>query len=198
MEWDPHRVARALRTALEPSFVVLIAAIVGLTFWNVTLSRRVAALGHEPIEGGLSGPAAVRVGDVVPSLRLNALDGAERNISFDGSERYLLFVFSPLCPSCRRQLPGWADITKTAPSSKVIVRWLSVEDATITERHLSSLVPRELVLLIPFKFVRACRVAAVPQTLLVSANGEVEWAQTGELSREALASLRTAVGVARD
>ncbi len=189
---------RALLAILEPGYVLLVVAVIGLTCWSTTLSRRVADLASESdYRDGISGAPEAQVGDLVPALRVVDLDGVSREIQYEGLKRYVYFVFSPLCPHCQRQLGAWRSIAADARAAKVEVRWLSTEDRALTEAHLSGLGPRAEVLLLPHRSLRAYRVAAVPQTMLVSARGEVTWSQTGELSSEGVAALKRQIGGTR-
>lgn len=198
MHSSGRKIIRRLVAILDPGYLLLVVAVVGLTYWNVTLSRRLGSLKTQVEAGhGLSGPAEAQTGDFMPHLQGTNLDGLPIDIRYDGSTRYLYFVFSPLCPACNRQFPTWRAVSSKARDAHVAVRWLSVEEGPVTERHLADLGPRDSILLVPNWFLRAYRVAAVPQTMLVSPTGEVEWSHTGEISLEGIRALEGKIDVTR-
>jgi hypothetical protein len=113
-------------------------------------------------------------------------------MAYDGSTRYLLFAFLPNCAACHAALPAFKEIATLAEAHNVRVRYLSLGSREATHKFVSKLSDHDVVLMMPSKsFWRAYRVASVPQFMLVSKQGVVEWTYNGVMPSEAVEALRS-------
>ncbi|MBW2243661.1 MAG: methylamine dehydrogenase accessory protein MauD [Deltaproteobacteria bacterium] len=105
--------------ALLVSNVILWVLVVALGLVAVALTRQIGLL-HERIApvGALATSAGLDVGDDVPELALQTLDGAELQLA---AQRTLLFFLSPTCPVCETILPTLKRIEREEASSLRIV-----------------------------------------------------------------------------
>ncbi len=113
--------------------ILFISIIIALTFMfflakqNAKLQKQNAQLKEElhPWLGTLTGPPTAQVGDIVPSFEAVNLQGKRSGIVYDGTSRYLLYIFSPQCDICISELPVWKQITTRAQAKNYITLGMS-------------------------------------------------------------------------
>src|SRR6266850_1977163 len=136
------------------------------------------------MSGTIVGSPSVQVGDIVPSFEAVSLEGKPTSIVYNGSLKYLLYIFSSRCSVCMDQFPNWNQIASVGRLKNYRVIGLSI-DSEDTKVNLSKVDKNFEVCLMPGKPVqRAYRVVAVPLVMLVSSQGNVEWVHYGGLSED--------------
>jgi peroxiredoxin len=177
--------------------ILLIAAAVAVAF-VVKLARQNAQLktGMAEISGTLAGPQSAEVGDIVPGFKTTDLAQQPTEIVYDGSTKFLIFIFSPECGTCVVELPDWNRIASEARGLGYTVRGISLDPLDASRKNLASRNISFDILIMPDRSIqRAYRVVSIPEVLLVSGQGKIEWAHYGAMSRqtteELLAKLRS-------
>jgi peroxiredoxin len=143
--------------------VVLVLLALSLAA-NVYLTRRLVQPRTPP-------PPALTRGAVVPQFTATRLGGAEETVSYDG-EKTVLYVFTPTCPWCKRNVPNIKRLVEAKGSE---YRFLGI---SLDEKDLSSYVAQyELAFPVYANLSRqtreAYRLGGVPQTLVISEHGTV-------------------------
>jgi hypothetical protein len=187
---------RALRF-VDPAYIVLVVGLLVFGGWNVRLAieRRALVRQVSANQPGLSGAATCQVGDLVPAITTVTADGVPTLVSYDGPRRHLLFIFDPRCGVCEHDSPLWKQLSAEAASKGLLVRWVSLAPAAVTKAAEARFASQtDLVLMPDFGTQRAYRVTSVPQVLIVSPAGRVEWVHNGALSDRLRESLRLALG----
>lgn len=105
--------------ALLVSNAILWVLLVALGLVVVALTRQIGLL-HERIApvGALATSAGLDVGDEVPELSLQTLDGAALQLA---EQRTLLFFLSPTCPVCETILPTLKRIAREEASDLRVI-----------------------------------------------------------------------------
>jgi peroxiredoxin len=167
----------------------------------ITLSRDKARLRSElaNTSGTLCGPQSAQIGDILPAFKAAGMDGAWTEVEYDGSHRYLFVIFSPVCGVCDHELPAWNRVAKAAESINIIVRGISLDPLDETRRNLKEKqVDFETLIMPGMSIRRAYRVVSIPQIMIVSASGYVEWVHYGAMTsgkeEELLSRLRGVEG----
>lgn len=142
----------------------LLAASLGLNlFLGVKLNR--GPVVATPAEG-------FKKGDVIPPTKVKSMEGREEVIGFVGSRPSIVYVFSPSCGWCNRNMPALESLESSVGSN---YRFIGV---AIAQMGAAEFVERHHVRF-PTYFLStandpfATKVPAVPQTLLVSEKGVV-------------------------
>lgn len=142
----------------------------------------------------LSGPPLAQVGDVVPPFEAANLDGKNIVVTYNGSEKRLLFIFSPVCRVCVEEVPKWNRIAKLAKSAGYSVFGVSIKPAEVTQANLPEVKRDFDVLIMPNMAIqRAYRVVVEPVVLLVSQQGTVDWVHYGRLNEQGIAELSSLI-----
>lgn len=130
-------------------------------------------------------------GAYVPRLELAALDGRRVVIGEPSpGSREVLFVYDTSCGFCRATLPAWNDIAEEAASQGFSVYGLSLDELDGAAKYSAEHDLRFLTLLLDSDRIKALlRAQAVPQTIVVDANGLVVLARPGVLSEAATDSI---------
>ena len=140
----------------------------------------------------LSGPPAALVGDLVPPFEAMNLEGQPVAIAYNGSSKYLLFVFSPLCDACVDEMGKWGEVSKVAKANGYSVLAVSLRTAEETRMNLPKGGRDFQILIMPNMAVqRAYRVIVEPVVILVSAQGTVAWVHYGSLSQATITDLNS-------
>lgn len=138
----------------------------------------------------LSGPPVAQPGDVVPAFQTTNLEGNRIAVNYDGSSRYLLFIFSPVCSVCADEVPKWNRLAQLAREGNISCFGVSLDAADLTRANLANSKPNFDVLIMPSLAIRrAYRVVAEPVVFLVSEQGAVDWVHYGRLSDQKIAEL---------
>lgn len=153
---------------------------------NRRMSRIISSYG-----GALSGPAKAMVGDIVPEFVAANLEGARETITYSGedSKCRVFQIFSPYCKACEVQLRDWWPLLQREQVGES-VDMFSLSIGELDDTRVFSGVDSVNTLLMPSDAVRrAYRVTAVPETILVSPEGIVEWSYYGVLDTDRYANL---------
>jgi peroxiredoxin len=177
---------------LDPAYIILLVALVVAAFWIMKLSRGQAATlrAMANVEGTLSGPQSAEAGDIVPPFKTQSLSGEPAEITYNGTSKYLLYIFSPSCDVCQHEIPTINKLYPRLQENGYQVKGVSIDDIDRSRERLQG---KELafdVLIMPNMAVqRTYRVVSVPQIMLVSAKGQVEWVHYGALTSDNLSGL---------
>src|SRR5215213_1144478 len=154
--------------------VALVALNVGLVVQNRTLK---AAAGN----GGGGRALVLPPGKSVPAL--SGLDSEGRQLVFDyGSDqrKTLLFVFSPRCPYCTKNMPNWNALTLGLDEKEFRVVAVSTVPEGVKEYVEKNGFKNVPVITTPDpKDKVAYEMNVTPQTVLIGADGTVEKVWTG-------------------
>jgi peroxiredoxin len=171
--------------SFDLAFIIMVIAVVIALLCIVRLSRTQAAMKRSmaEVEGTISGPQSCQPGDVVPSFRTRDLLGEPAEIAFDGTLKYLLFIFSPGCSECQREIPEFNKLSARFQAKGYVVRAISIGSIQESAQYLKD---KELdfeTLIMPNMAIRRTyRVVSIPETLVVSSKGVVEWVRYGVLT----------------
>ena len=172
----PARATRADWFVLALLAVSLLGNIVlAASFFK--LSSRVAA----PTAAQAAPPSGPEPGTVLPSIDAQRLSGPRETIAFSGDARpTLLYVFTPSCQWCARNLENVRAVVEAAKDSHRIIA-LSLDPNAEDYVHQAKIdVP---VYVRPSEeMIQSYRLGPTPQTLVVSARGEVLKSWTGVYS----------------
>lgn len=140
-------------------------------------------------------PTHLKPGDVVPPLRGVDSYGNQFTLQYSGSaSRTLLFVFSPHCGWCEKNMPNWRSIVDGADRNQlriVAVSTVTSDAKDYTEGiHLAS-VPTIVDLEPGDKDIY--RLTSTPQTILIDSSGRVERIWVGALTEEQMKDFRSFV-----
>jgi peroxiredoxin len=103
-----------------------------------------------------------------------------------------LFIFSTTCPACDLQFPEWNRLAAKLKGKKVVLYGISLNNTEQTTTFLREHQPA-FPILIPANqaMSRSYRANTVPQTMLVTKHGSVEWLKLGRITENELAGLLT-------
>lgn len=126
-------------------------------------------------------PNQITVGDHLELDGLEVLTGETPSL-----ERLsLVYVFTTSCRFCKQNKPTWFTIADLWQSSTLNVFGISVDTRNSTLAYISDSVNYPILLASdPAKYRNENRLAAVPQTILVSPDGEVKNVWTGVITHE--------------
>jgi cytochrome c biogenesis protein CcmG/thiol:disulfide interchange protein DsbE len=176
----------------EPSNIILLIAVILAACWIVKLSKEQMALKNSmaEAEGTLSGPQSSQAGDIVPPFKTVNLAGEPAEITYNGSSKYLLFIFSPGCDACQSDIPKLKSISSRVPPDGYSLRAISIDPIDESRQRLRGKDIAAEVLIMPNMAVqRTYRVVSIPQTMIVSSKGQVEWVHYGALTDDDISVL---------
>jgi hypothetical protein len=177
----------AARRFVDLSYVILVVAVLIALVFIVLLSRenlkqrRVQAQLKSRLAsamGTISGSPEAQKGDIVPGFEGVSLSGKPARVVYDGRSKYVLFIFSVQCDACLDEIPTWNSIVRRIKNEKYIVLGMIEGSSSVTVPPVDF----DLVPIPDMSVQRAYRVVAVPQVMVVSENGKVEWVHYGTLS----------------
>lgn len=161
-----------------PVGILLLVLSVGL---NVTLSRRVSTLTHtvEALKGG----SRLKIGTKLADIQAQDLEGKIRTVRYsDSSVPTLLYVFSPSCGWCYRNLENVRLMSQDARGRYRMVG-LSLSDKGLPEYIKDHRI--DFPVYVPSEQIRRdYRLGGTPETLLVAADGRVTKIWTGAYQAE--------------
>jgi peroxiredoxin len=178
--------------SLDLAFVIMLIAVVIAILCIVRLSRTQAAIkrSRAEAEGTISGPQSCQPGDLVPSFRTRDLLGEPAEIAYDGTSKYLLFIFSPECSECQREIPQFNKLALDFQAKGYIVRAISIDSIKASTQYLKDMeLDFETVTMPNMAIRRTYRVISIPETLVVSCKGVVEWVRYGALTTADISDL---------
>jgi peroxiredoxin len=145
--------------------LLLLAASLGL---NVYLAPR-ALRAPRPVPP----PPTLSVGEVVPPLEAQRLQGRRETVSYaDEARPTVVYVFSPSCPWCRKNL---ANIKRLFEARQGEYRFvgLSSDDTQLADYVAENGLAFPVYSGIAEPLRRAYKLGGVPQTLVISPQGKV-------------------------
>lgn len=192
MQENSHHRAMARKQAGRPKLfdtanIILLLALVIALFWIVKLSKGQPTLKSSVsgVEGELAGPPSCQVGDILPSFKSLTLSEKPVEVAYDGTSKYLQFIFSPTCGTCRQEIATLNRLTPRFQESGYQVIGISIDPIDESRRYMKDLqLAFETVIMPSMALRRTYRVVSVPQTMLVSPQGRVEWVHYGGLTDE--------------
>jgi peroxiredoxin len=128
-----------------------------------------------------------RPGDLVPPIEADTVDGKKVRVSYTGTSKYLLFIFSPTCNDCVEQFSQWRELAKPARSKGWVVFGLSTGEQHITLNANDA--GFEVLRINDAAVLRAYRINVVPSVMLVSEHGKTQWVHSGALDDLSLKEL---------
>ncbi|HWN09403.1 MAG TPA: hypothetical protein VNO50_09100 [Pyrinomonadaceae bacterium] len=131
----------------------------------------------------LRGDSRAHIGDLLASFGGFNSAGHRGEVVYNGKSRYLLFIFSPQCGNCLEEFPVWNKIALQARKKNYLVLGLSTGSATDTTARSHGF-DFEVLSMGDDAVLRAYRVEAIPQVVLTSPYGRVEWLTYGRLTDE--------------
>jgi peroxiredoxin len=132
----------------------------------------------------LTAGTAITVGTRLRSLAGLGLDGEFRTVLPPTAGPGLLVItFSPGCPACRANQPGWAGLAREVEQRGWAVLWVSRDTVNITREYcLEEHIPLSAALADPpYRTYVQLGLKAVPKTVVVRSDGAVEKVWTGLL-----------------
>lgn len=145
---------------------------------NVILAVGVLRLSALPAVNASSRPTGPAKGTVLPALDAERLDGSRELIGFQSAERpTLLYVFTPSCKWCERNLPNLTALTLHARAKYRIIG-LSLDPA-VSEYVQRAKLDFPVYINPSPATVREYGMGSTPQTLVISTKGEVLHAWSG-------------------
>jgi peroxiredoxin len=143
--------------------LVLLVVSLGLNVYQGTAHRATAAVE----------PPALKIGEVVPPLEGRGVDGTAARLTYAGAGRStVLYVFSPSCPWCRRNLPNIRQLVAQRGDRYRFVG-VSSSDAGLAAYVVHNGLKFPVYTAIPDAVRRAYKLGSVPQMLVIDTDGRV-------------------------
>lgn len=180
--------------AFDPAYVILVIAVVLAVAYSVKVSRKNSALQTREREysGTLCGPQTTQIGDIVPAFKTVDLQGRQAEVIYDGTRKSLLFIFSPMCGTCEHEIPLWSALAPIAASKKFTVRGISIDSLEDSRKNvIGKNISFDVLIMPSMPIRRAYRVVSIPQVMIVSEHGTVEWAHYGAMTQEKVVDLQS-------
>ncbi|MCJ1900535.1 MULTISPECIES: TlpA disulfide reductase family protein [Paracoccus] len=181
----------------QGGFLPVAGWVGGIAVLSLALLRRVRGAALPLVLGGaaaLAGHQAViaalpRPSVTIPDMQLIALDGG--GVQLAGRERpMVLNLWATWCPPCRREMPMMTDLAANTPGVEFVFANQGEEAARIMAFLRDENLPREGMIRDPHgRLMEALGAVGLPSTLVFDAKGRLVAAQTGEISRAALARM---------
>ena len=177
---------------IDYTYVLLILAVLISVGFILKLIRENAWLRAEAAKNltAISSREAIQPGDIIPAFKTVDLAGKPAEITFDGSKKSLLYVFSTSCGACAEQVPNWNRLAVTARANGYLVKGISIGSAEQTREFFEDKEVQFDVLMMPNKSIlRTFRLASPPEALLVSGQGTVDWVHHGAMEEETVSQV---------
>jgi len=181
----------------DPAYVTLVIAVVIAVTYAAKVSRKnsMLQLGRSEYPGTLCGPQTAQTGDIVPAFKTFDLQGHQTEVAYDGTKKFLFFIFSPMCGACNHEIPLWNALVKPATSKKFAVRGISIDPPENSKGYVVGKdISFEVLIMPDMPTRRAYRVVSIPQVMIVSENGIVEWVHYGAMTQGKVAELQSRLG----
>lgn len=194
---NPRKVGGYSRL-FDPANIILTIAVTIAIAFLVSFSRANYSLSkeNEQLRKTVARTVSPEVGDAVPPFETTDLEGKQVNVNHSKSQKQILFILSTDCSVCAEQLPSWNRIAAQLNSANYIVRGVSLNSADETKKYFEGKDHTFQIVLAPVRsFVRTYRVSKIPQTVIISEEGIVEWSHTGLLPHNKLEELALKLGV---
>lgn len=176
--------------------IILLVALVIAIGWIFKQSRDQAALKRSMTgaEGTLCGPQSSQVGDILPPFKTQRVSGEPAEISYDGTSKYLLFIFAPTCEVCAHELPMFNKLSSQFQASGYRVKGISIDPLDESRRGLKDQeLTFEMIMMPNMALRRTYRVVSIPQIMVVTSRGQVEWVHNGALTDDKVSDLLSRV-----
>jgi hypothetical protein len=138
-------------------------------------------------------PPPLKAGDKLPPLRGTSLDG--RPITETFARRTVLYIFSPTCSWCERNLNNARAIAGGAGSRYQFVA-VSTTDTGLEDYVRSRHVQWTIIKNVTFENLRSYRFKGTPHTIFVDAGGVVLGSWSGAYTDSVEHEVQAALGVA--
>jgi peroxiredoxin len=130
-------------------------------------------------------------GSYVPPVRVALLNGDSVTLGElgEGTRRQVLFFFTTTCPYCRATVPVWRDLADSLAraGARVQVLGVSLDSAAATRSYQAAQRLTFPVVLLPSRrYAVLYKALAVPQTVVLDAEGRVRYGTIGPLRRSAV------------
>lgn len=129
-----------------------------------------------------------RPGDLVPAIEADTAEGKKVRISYTGTSKYLLFIFSSKCDDCLQQFSQWRELAQRARSKGWVVFGLSTDEEDLSHSAVND-AGFEILRIRDAAVLRAYRINTVPSVMLVSEHGKTQWVRSGALEGGSLQEL---------
>jgi peroxiredoxin len=140
----------------------------------------------------LCGPQTTQIGDIAPAFKAINLQGSRIEVIYDGSRKFLFFIFSPSCGTCEREIPLWNALVPMADSKKIAVRGISIDSIEDSSRNVAGKdISFDVLIMSDMPTRRAYRVVSIPQVMMVSEHGTVEWVHYGAMTQDKVIDLHS-------
>lgn len=177
------------RLSADPLILTLLTLSLSL---NVYLSFRV-------VSGGQSAPArppVLSVGMRVPPLEGIDLDGRSAKLSFESAERTIVYVFTPECSWCARNLQNIKAVAASAGSgTQVIGVSLNSNRDEVRKYVNATKVEYDAVVIPGSGTAQAYRFTGTPETLVIARSGEVREVWRGAYSGATADQVSRSLGI---
>jgi len=124
---------------VKPNVMLLLATISGMVF-IIFLNARYQELSEDylTVQQRFRERAAVRTGDILPSLNLRGLDGEPRRVAFEERDLTLVQVSSASCAaSGRLRREWWPELLADPLLSSLSPTTISIDSLELTRSRLS-------------------------------------------------------------
>ena len=172
---------------LDPANIILLLAVIIAIFFLVSVRRENSDLRSRiaVLSGTLAGTPEAQPGDIVSPFYAVNLESQSVTINFDRVSKRLLYIFSPDCSECVSQFPTWNRLAEIAKSRNLLVHAISINGLEESRARLKHIERNFEVVVMPNQPVmRSYRVVAIPEVLVVSPKGIIEWVHYGALTEE--------------
>lgn len=170
------------RIRLDGYNVFLHGALIVLAILVLVLSTENRRL--EAGEAGAQAAGFLAVGDLLPTLPVRELDGAESELRFDGGDQdTIAMLFTTTCSICEENLGAWTKLYDQLGAELDFVA-VGLDDPPAVRAYAAqNLLPfRVVVADDKTAFIKEYRLRGVPQTIRVSPEGRVKRLQLGRLA----------------
>ena len=155
------------RRSTDPLLLAMLTLSLSL---NVYLSFRIVT----GAQAGPVRPPALAVGMRVPPLEGVDLDGQSAKLSFENSERTIVYVFTPECSWCARNLENIKAVAASAGSGTQVIGVSLSRDRDAVRKYVDATqVDYDAVVIPGNGTAQAYRFTGTPETLVIARSGEV-------------------------
>ncbi len=165
---------------------VLMAILIGSLGFNVYLSTHTRAVAAAP-----SRPELLPAGSKAPAFEGTSLTGAKVSLDFSDKRPTLLYVFSPTCHWCEKNLENIRTIVKTRRDLRVI----GVNIGPKLDAEAAKKQPFDEVVQPSSRTFQAYRFSGMPATVLIEPGGRITNAWAGAYAGPVAADISKTLAV---
>ncbi len=160
-----------IRIGSRTSVIVIIAALVLSAMLNILLAQRIRTLTHAR-EIGMN-ERVLKVGTYVQPISVKGLAGQQELISYQGaSQPTVLYVFTPLCSWCTRNLDNFKTLMEKKGTEYRFIG-LSLSREGLAEYVSKNELRLPIYSNLSIEAREAYRMSGTPQTTVISPDGRV-------------------------